>query len=213
MFAVKTFYLCIQTYLTIMKRFILSAILAIAAIASANAQVAPGMKYKDIKDVYNPKSYVALSTDPYSRVWSGVASWLVPGLGQVVCGETGRGLAFFGADIALSVVGRIGGEKFKNNVNLDKDGNFVSYVDESAAKSGAFIMVGALTGLVVVEIWSIVDAVKVAKVKNMYFQDLNGRRAAIDLGFEPYFTLAPSSSAVTGNAFQPVAGMSMRLSF
>lgn len=196
-----------------MKRFILSAILVIAALVSANAQVVPGMKYKDLKDIYNTKMYVPQSTDPYSRFWSGAASWLIPGLGQVVCGETGRGLAFFGADIALSVVGRIGGEKFKNNVNLDKDGNFVSYVDESAAKSGAFIMVGALTGSVVVEIWSIVDAVKVAKVKNMYFQDLNGRRAAVDLGFEPYFTLAPSSAAVTGNAFKPVAGMSMRLSF
>ena len=48
-----------------MKRFILSAILAIAAIASANAQVAPGMKYKDIKDSYNTKNYVPQSADPY----------------------------------------------------------------------------------------------------------------------------------------------------
>ena len=74
-------------------------------------------------------------------------------------------------------------------------------------------MMGSLVAAAVVDIWAIVDAVKVAKVKNMYYQDLYGRRAAVDLGFEPYFTLAPSSSAVTGNAFQPVAGMSMRLSF
>lgn len=195
-----------------MKRFILSAILAIAAIASANAQVAPGMKYKDLKDSYNPKSYVAQSTDPYSRVWSGVASWLVPGLGQAICGEVGRGLKFFGADLVFASVASYGAQKFEDNAVI-KDGKVESYKNESAAKSGAYIMMGSLVAAAVVDIWAIVDAVKVAKVKNMYYQDLYGRRSAIDLGFEPYFTLAPSSSAVTGNAFQPVAGMSMRLSF
>ena len=195
-----------------MKRIILSAVLVIAAIVSANAQVAPGMKYKDIKDVYNPKSYVALSTDPYSRVWSGVASWLVPGLGQAICGEVGRGLKFFGASILCAGIAGTGMEKFEDNAVI-KDNKVESYIDESAAKSGAYIMLGAAAAACVVEIWAIVDAVKVAKVKNMYFQDLSGRRAAIDLGFEPYFTLAPSSAAVTGDAFQPVAGMSMKLSF
>ena len=195
-----------------MKRIILSAILAIAAIASANAQVAPGMKYKDIKDSYNTKNYVPQSADPYSRAWSGVASWLVPGLGQAICGEVGRGLKFFGADLVFATVATYGAQKFEDNAVI-KDGKVESYIDESAAKSGAYIMLGAAAAAFVVDIWAIVDAVKVAKVKNMYYQDLYGRRAAIDLGFEPYFTLAPSSSAVTGNAFQPVAGMSMRLSF
>ena len=195
-----------------MKRFILSAILAIAAIASANAQVAPGMKYKDIKDSYNTKNYVPQSADPYSRVWSGVASWLVPGLGQAICGEAGRGLKFFGASILCAGIAGAGMEKFEDNAVI-KNGEVESYIDESAAKSGAYIMLGAAAVACVVDIWAIVDAVKVAKVKNMYYHDLYGRRAAIDLGFEPYFTLAPSSSAVTGNAFQPVAGMSMRLSF
>lgn len=195
-----------------MKRIILSAILAIAAIASANAQVAPGMKYKDIKDSYNTKNYVPQSADPYSRVWSGVASWLVPGLGQAICGEAGRGLKFFGASILCAGIAGAGMEKFEDNAVI-KNGEVESYIDESAAKSGAYIMLGAAAAAFVVDIWAIVDAVKVAKVKNMYYQDLYGRRAAIDLGFEPYFTLAPSSSAVTGNAFQPVAGMSMRLSF
>ena len=196
-----------------MKRLILIAVLAVAALVSANAQVVPGMKYKDLKDIYNPKVCVPQSVDPYSRFWSGAASWLIPGLGQVVCGETGRGLAFFGGDIALYVVANVGAVKFKNNVNVDDNGKVTSYIDEKAAKSGAYILTGAVAGLVITEIWAIVDAVKVAKVKNMYFQDLNGRRSSIDLDFEPYFTLAPSSSAVTGNAFQPAAGMSMKLSF
>ena len=151
-----------------MKRFILSAILVIAALVSANAQVVPGMKYKDLKDSYNPKSYVAQSTDPYSRVWSGVASWLVPGLGQAICGEVGRGLKFFGADLVFASVASYGAQKFEDNAVI-KNGKVESYKNESAAKSGAYIMMGSLVAAAVVDIWAIVDAVKVAKVKNMYY--------------------------------------------
>ena len=29
------------------------------------------------------------------KILAGILSWLIPGLGQVYCGQTGRGIAFF----------------------------------------------------------------------------------------------------------------------
>ena len=65
-----------------------------------NAQVAP--KYRELKKTYNPPEYVKMSTDPYSPIWAGAASFLMPGLGQMVCDEVGRGIAFFASEMALA---------------------------------------------------------------------------------------------------------------
>lgn len=196
-----------------MKKLIYSFVFAFIVMVSANAQIAPGMKYKDVKDLYEPKAYVPQPMDPYSRGWAGVASFVIPGLGQVICGESGRGLAFFGGNLAASIVANTGLKKFLNNVDTDGNGKVTGYTDEHAAKQGIKMALGAMLCGLVVEIWSTADAVRVAKVKNMYYQDLYRGRSSVDMHFEPFFTFAPSSVAVTGNACQPAAGMSMKLSF
>ena len=52
--------------------------------------VVPGMRYKDYAKLYDPKDYVKRVDDRYSPVWGGVASAIIPGLGQMINGQVGR---------------------------------------------------------------------------------------------------------------------------
>ena len=53
-------------------------------------------QYKQNKLNYNHKQYSFQKGDRYNPTIAGVASFLIPGLGQAVSGEVGRGVAFFG---------------------------------------------------------------------------------------------------------------------
>ena len=196
-----------------MKKILIVAVLSLVAMVSANAQIAPGMKYKELKTIYNPKEYIPESTDPYSRGWAGVGSFLIPGLGQVIDGEVGRGLIFFGANLAAFCVYSVNITNFASVCTTDSAGNVTGYTDEAAAVRYSRNAVLALLGMGVIDIWSIVDAIKVAKVKNMYYQDLRRQRSSVDFDFAPFFTYAPSELTASGSSLTPTAGMSLRVSF
>ena len=59
-------------------------------------KVVPGMRYNEYRHLYNPSDYVRMPGDSHSPVAGGICSFLIPGLGQMICGEVGRGFAFFG---------------------------------------------------------------------------------------------------------------------
>ena len=195
-----------------MKKLLI-IVLALIALVQANAQVAPGMKYKQIKGMYDAKMYVPQSIDPYNKTVSGVVSFFVPGSAQMCMGEFGRGVAFFAGECVLLEVVRSAGQKFTESVITDGNGKVTGYNDEQAAKTSAGILIGGLVADLALCIWSSCDASKVAKVKNMYYQDLYGRRASLDLNLEPYFALTPSAATASGSTFQPTAGMSLKMSF
>ncbi len=53
--------------------------------------------------------------------WSGFASFVLPGLGQLIDGETGRGLAIIGGDVVLGTthgVPALFARKSKNNLHF-----------------------------------------------------------------------------------------------
>jgi hypothetical protein len=52
-------------------------------------------QYRINKLNYNAHDYMHQPGDRYDPTLAGVASFLVPGMGQVVAGETGRGILFF----------------------------------------------------------------------------------------------------------------------
>lgn len=161
----------------------------------ATGEITPGMKYQDYKDLYNPKVYHPQVGDPYSRGWAGAASFFIPGLGQGIDGEWLRGLAFFGGSVACNVLAF----------------STAHYETSQGYTRVEFTGISAFTALAAlgINIWGIVDAVQVAKIKNMYFQDLGDRRAMVDVKVEPFL-----ASALTGPArTQPVAGLSLRLTF
>ena len=197
-----------------MKRFFIILAAAIMAATSISAQVVPGMKYRDLKNIYNPKDYVKSSGDPHLTGLYGLASAVVPGLGQLFCGEVGRGLAVYAGDAAFGVAATVCVYKFLDYVEKDADGKYVKdengllvVTDENAAKKWGYGLIGVAAGSVVYWIWNICDAVKVAKIKNMYYQDLTGGRT---MEFSMYPTV---EVAMTSKGAAPVAGMTLSLQF
>ena len=197
-----------------MKRFFLILAAVVMTATALSAQVAPGMKYRELKGMYNHKNYVKSSVDPYSKGWSGLASAIVPGLGQIICGETGRGIAIIGGDIAFGVGTRLCVNQFLNYVEKDADGKYKKdenglfvVTDEKAALKWGYGLIGLAAGNMVYWIWNICDATKVAKVKNMYYQDLKGGRT-MEFNMYPSVDLAMTAKGTT-----PVAGMTLALQF
>ena len=196
-----------------MKRIAFILAILVMTATSISAQVVPGMKYSELKDIYNPRNYVKTDADPYSMLWSGVASFAVPGLGQLICKETGRGIAIFAGDVAFGMAGGFCANKFRDycekdangKYKKDADGNLV-VTDENAAKKWGIAFLGVAAGNFCYWIWNICDARKVAKVKNMYYQDLQKH------AFE--FNMYPTVNyAMTSNGMKPVAGMTMSMQF
>lgn len=149
----------------------------------------PGMKYKELKDIYSPSEYISMPGDPYSPGLSGVLSFLIPGLGQMICDEVGRGLGFLGGSVGLAIVTGVG--------------LVYSYYSTDAAIVAIINSIGLLT----LNIIAIVDAVKVAKVKNMYVQDMRSAYS-FDLNLRPSIDYIPSVSGM-----QPTVGLTLALNF
>ena len=165
--------------------------------ANTTQTVVEGMKYREYKDFYETKYYVPQPGDPYSRAGVGIASFFISGLGEFIDGEWVHGLAFLGGNVGLGLLGITQVSSY-----VDKNGNTVYNFN------GLFWAIQAAR--LALNIWSICDAVHIAKVKNMYYQDLRGQRASFDLNVEPYITYAQTG---TFGGPQPVAGLSMRVSF
>ena len=145
--------------------------------------VAPGMKYRDYKNLYIAKNYVRSYTDTYNPFWIGFAEFCIPGLGEAITGEWGRAAAFFGANVGLYLVSI-------NQLNeYDYDLDIVS----------PFLL--TTLARLCVNVWGICDAVKVAKVKNLYNRDL--------LKLQPSFAMLPAGAS----GLVPTAGMSLTLNF
>jgi hypothetical protein len=179
-----------------MKKSILLCVLGLAIIfVNTNAQT-----YSTNKLKYDSRLYVPEFGDIYSPVLSGVCSFLMPGLGQIISGETGRGLAFLGGTTGCLLVGCVGyGLTISSIYSRGGSGN-------SIGPAIGLMIVGfsAMTG---VYIWSIVDAVDVAKVNNMCIRDLR-KTSSIKLELAPYVAQISINNQLT----TPL-GFSMRVSF
>ncbi len=158
-----------------MKQFILSALL----VFFCSFFVAQAQTYKLNKEVYNTREYIPQYGDPNNPMIAGLSSFILPGLGQVLCGETARGMAFFGGSMAcmgVSVVGML--QNMESNNFFDENNNVVD-------TKGFGLMLAGVLGYFIVDVWSVFDAVNVAKVNNMYFQDVREEK---EIGFllNPY---------------------------
>lgn len=161
-----------------------------------SSSIMPGMRYKDYHKLYKASDYIHATGDRYSPALGGVLSFLIPGLGQMVCGEVGRGFSWFGGAMACSVVMGVGA------------GLTAGAYEEDMAIAGLVLTLAGSISLLSVDIAAIVDGVKVAKIKNMYQRDTR-EMSSVKLDMSPYFTIAPTGISSAA----PVAGMSLRLSF
>ena len=160
--------------------------------------VYPGMKYKEYKDYYDPRMYVPDVADPYKRFWPGFASFLIPGLGQGIDGEWGRGAWMFATNVALSLAST-------SQVTLV----YNQYGELTGINRKPMYWVFSALNFAFA-IYSTIDAVNIAKVKNMYYQDLRAQRSSVDMHFQPFVTCLPQGM---DSRLQPAAGLSMVVSF
>lgn len=161
--------------------------------------VPEGLRYRDYRKLYNSKRYISQFDDKYSPGWSGVASFVIPGLGQAIDGEWGRAAGFFLGSVLLSSIARAG-------VTTKTTSTTSTGVDYDISTTAAMFGLASLA----LDIWSICDAVHVAKVKNMYYQDLRAQRygAGLDVRLEPFLASTPSPAR---SGFTPAAGLSFKV--
>jgi len=196
-----------------MKKLIFAIILLVAGMSASTAQVRSDMKYRELKHEYSTRGYHRNATDPYSPGWSAFASYVIPGLGQVMSRETGRGLRFFAASTAVRAFGYYQADKLLDNIVKDADGNSIKdasgdiqFIDEKAAKRQITYLCAAGLSEVFICVWSCVDAAKVAKVKNLYSRDL--RNHAIEPSMYPSVQTVWSS-----DGYQLAPGITFAMKF
>lgn len=172
----------------------------------------PEVRYADIKHDYNPSYYVPWEGDPYEPWIGGVCSFLIPGLGQCVDGEWGRGLGIFAANMGLGVLELIEFSAIGYGAkvyNYDYYNGSAYFSDNSYLYGGSGALILTLIGHAALNIWNICDAVRIAKVKNMFYQDFTGNLSSVSMKLEPNLALVPNVSG----AVVPTAGFSLSVKF
>ncbi len=189
-----------------MKKILLMAGLALIALAATAQPTLPGtaqpLRFRDYKNNYNPKLYHSQKGDPYSRGLAGITSFLLPGVGQAIDGEWGRGVGFFAGFVTLDIWSSMHVSRYE-----DACGRTQYEVDD------AFYLIHVAR--LALTIWSVCDAVRVAKIKNMYAQDQRRKDqglAAVDFRVEPFLTCVECGGRHPQGSC-PAAGLSLRLSF
>jgi len=183
-----------------MKKSIFLLFILLVFVVNVSAQ-----RYSINKLNFDSHQYIPEYGDIYNPGLSGVCSFLVPGLGQMLCGEPGRGLAFFGGYLGCAVVFEVGVAQLYTNGNLYSNSDY--YGNSGSSNKGVGTMLIGLGGMAFVSIWSIVDAIKVAKVNDMYYRSLRPT-SSIKINMSPYVDHISINNQVT----TPV-GMTMRVTF
>lgn len=127
-------------------------------------------QYKVNKKKYDYHSFSQQAGDPYNPSIAGFASLLVPGMGQMTSGETGRGAAFLCGFVGCIVIIGIGASSY-----YEMDG--VTY-------GGPGLIYLGFIGAITVDLISVIDAVRVAKVNNLVFRNRNKRGFSMQMS--PY---------------------------
>ena len=193
-----------------MKRILITLLIASLTFSVSNAQYGGiSTRYKDLKGSYNLGEYVRQPTDPYNVSWYGVSSFFIPGIGQLLSGETWRGLAFMGGEAVLLSIVRSAANNIESIAITDEKGFVTGFTDEAAGRRNMTVLLSALGADPGLSIWSCIDVRKVVKVKNMYYQDLTRRKSSMELSFAPALSVASTPSG----SLTPAAGVALQLKF
>ncbi len=168
---------------------------------AASGDVQPGMRYKVYKKFYDPRSYYYKPGDRYSPVVGGLCSWIIPGLGQMINGEVGRGFGYLGGAIGACALMGIG-----SAVGTAGEAGDFGEVEDTRIAAPILIIAGA-AALLAIDICAIVDGVRVAKIKNMYERDVR-EMTNVSVKLQPY--IATTSGIGNSNV---AAGASLRVTF
>lgn len=212
-----------------MKKVFLTVFVAFAAMMSASAQyasvpevfaknpdqVVPGLKYSQLKKMYNPKDAAKLTESKYLAGRS-MLNLIVPGMAQFSMEEPGLGARYLGVELlGLSIMGVVAANAATDKPFLGcqkRDGVWhFGYEGHGDADWIDLYPVCVVTGGVILitnYICSISNAKKVARVKSLYDYDLN------KLGRPVSYELTPFVAPVrVGDSFQPAAGITFAMQF
>ena len=164
-------------------------------------------KYEERSEYYKNVPYQHEYGDLYNPALAGVASYFIPGLGQMISGETGRGLAFFGGTVGAYLVTMIGFTALASETYYYE--NYYYHNNNNNKTLYTAMAVGGLISTIGLEIWSIVDAVHVAKVNNLYNRDLRRQRLA-SIRLSPYIDASKQTLSLNN---QPAVGLSLKVNF
>lgn len=161
-----------------------------------------GLKYNQLKEVYDPADFDQL---PRARYGLGYP-WLnliFPGLSQYCMSEPGLGTRFLLIYAGGFILGQVGSSLSigSNTVNGRYERGPYYEIGVVLALTGVFTSLGS-------EIWSIINAYDVAKVKSLYAQDMRNYNRSYS------FTLAPTvlyDSTPAG--IHPAPGLGLRVTF
>ena len=151
---------------------------------SARTVQQPGgreLSYTELTNIYDYRDYIPGVGDRYNVGWIAAASALVPGLGQAICGEWGHAPVFFFSHSAL-----VGAGSFFATQWVHSD-----IMSEELASTVTIVCFATAAGLYA---WNIIDALRVSKVKNMYYQDLN-KQYSLDVRMFPSVQYIPGTFA------------------
>lgn len=120
------------------------------------------IKYKDYKNEISTKNYKErIKIHKYSPAVAGVCNYVLPSSGYFYVGEPIRGICVLAGEL---VTGSLCVYGFIKSMSVD------SQTGKSPQGARAVMFSGIIaTGLI--QIWSIFDVVKIAKVKNLAYQE------------------------------------------
>jgi len=156
-------------------------------------------QYRVNKKKYDYSHYVYQPGDPYNPSTAAFASLFVPGLGQIISGESRRGIGFMLGCTGCLIVSFAGGSIALNATEKDRD------FEEKTCK-GITLLFSGLTATTGIWIWSIADASRVAKVNNLVLRDKKEVSGSINI--QPYLNLHCYS---TNN--KTLLGLSVNINF
>jgi hypothetical protein len=161
-------------------------------------------QYRINRSKYDFRSYSYQPGDPYNPSFAGIASLLIPGLGQMTSGEVGRGFCFLGGCLGCMTVSIAGFATFFYYMDTDEAHDKV--VDPGKSLLGLGITAIGLIGAFVVDIGSVVDAVNVAKVNNLAYRDKN--KTSGYLNIQPYL-----NTSIYNTTNKIPVGMTLKITF
>jgi hypothetical protein len=162
-----------------MKNFVILLVAVLLLNASAKGQ------YKVNKTKYNFRSYSYELGDPYNPSVAGLTSFLIPGLGQMISGEGGRGVAFLGGFLGCGLISLIGASISTDDINNGGDGT-----------KGTGLATMGFLGMIAVDVWAIIDAMHVAKVNDLAWRAT--RKTGYNLRISPYIGSFKSEKVPVG---------------
>ena len=179
-------------------------------------EIWPGMPYKLVKQIYDPDDYVKSKYDEFNPALSGTISFFIPGLGQMINKEFGRGMLLLGGHLACSSMAYGGAMTtlivaMGEPVGVPEEEMPQFYASRKAAlRTTISVMFAGIIGNISLRIASCAGASNMAKRKNMLYHDLyySNYSYAPELNISPDFTCLPGSSGL-----QMAPGISLKLSF